>query len=201
MRVHRAERYSPAAAAVAEQIARREMAESWSKGSEGESRLAAYVAREVGDAVIALHDRQEPGTRRNIDHIFLAPSGVWVVDAKAYSGRLERRDTGSLLRPENRLYVGGRNRTTLAKGVQRQTECVLAALRLESQAKGTPVLGALCFTEAEWRLLDFAFQVDGVWVLCPGALKKRLKKNGPLNAEKMRIAAAALERALPPATR
>jgi hypothetical protein len=201
-RVQRVEaRYGAAAAAVAEHVAAREIAASWGKGSEGESRLAAFVARELGDAVVALHDRQIPGTRSNIDHLFVAPSGVWVVDGKAHRGRLECRDSGSLFRPRNELYVGGRNRTKLAKGVEKQIECVLAALRLEPEAKGTPVHGALCFVEAEWKLLDFAFQVDGVWVLYPGALRKRLRKNGPLNADTMRLVAAALGRALPPAGR
>jgi hypothetical protein len=78
---------------------------------------------------------------------------------------------------------------------------VLAAVHLEPAAKGTPVHGALCFVEAEWKLLGFAFQVDGVWVLYPGALRKRLRKNGPLNTDTMRLVAAALERALPPAGR
>ncbi len=199
-RVRHAERHGPAAAAVAEHVARREIEASWGKGSEGESRLAAFVARELGATVIALHDRQVPGTRRNIDHIFVAPSGVWVVDAKAHRGNLERRGSRSLLRPKNEVYVDGRNRTTLAKSVEAQVDCVLAALRLEPEAKGTPVHGALCFIEAEWKLLELAFQVDGVWVLYPGALRKRLRKKGPLTAEAMRTVAAALERALPSAS-
>jgi len=67
------------AAAVAEAMAERDHAASWGKGSEGESRLAAFLTREVGDAVIPLHDRLIPGTRGNIDHI--ASTGVWIVDA------------------------------------------------------------------------------------------------------------------------
>jgi hypothetical protein len=200
-RVRKAERYGPAAATVAEHIARREIETSWGKGSEGESRLAAFLAREVGDAVIALHDRQIPGTRRNIDHIFVAPSGVWVVDAKAHGGHLEHRTAGSFFRQRHELYVGGRKRTTLAKGVEGQVDCVLAALRLDPETKGTPVHGALCFVEAEWNLLELAFQIDGVWVLYPGALRKRLRKKGPLTAEAMKTAAAALERGLPPVAR
>jgi Nuclease-related domain len=194
-------RYGPAAAAVAEHMAEREVSASWGKGSDGESRLAAFIDRELGNAVIALHDRQVPGTRGNIDHTFVARSGVWVVDAKAYNGRVERRDPGSLLRPRNTLYVAGRNRTALTKGVDKQVECVLTALRLEPKVKGTPVHGALCLVGADWGLLDFPFQVGGgaVWVLYPGALRKRLKKKGPLTVDRMKLAAEALDRALPPA--
>jgi hypothetical protein len=196
------ERYGPAAAAVAEHMAELEIAASWGKGSDGEFRLAAFVKRELGDAVIALHDRQVPGTRGNIDHIFVAPWGVWVVDAKALKGAVERRDTGPVWRPRNELYVGGRKRTALAKGVEKQVECVLAALRLEPKLKGTLVYGALCLVESEWGLLDRPFQIgDAVWVLYPGALRKRLKKKGPLTVERMKLAADVLDRALPPASR
>src|SRR4051794_30284782 len=84
---------------------------TWGKGSKGESRLAAFVEREVGDAVIPLHDRLIPGTRGNIDHIFVASTGVWVVDAKALKGKVVRAESGPLWRRENQVYVGGRNRT------------------------------------------------------------------------------------------
>jgi hypothetical protein len=109
-------RYGREAAAVAEHMAERGMDASWGKGSDGESRLAAFVERELGDAVIALHDRQVPGTRGNIDHIFVAPWCVWVVDAKALKGAVDRRDTGRVWRPRNELYVGGRKRTRSPRG-------------------------------------------------------------------------------------
>jgi hypothetical protein len=192
-------RFGPEAAEVAQHMAELEVSASWAKGSEGESRLAAFVSRELGDSVIAIHDRLVPGTRGNIDHIFVAPSGVWVVDAKAYTGRVVCRDVGPAWRAQNKLYVDGRDRTTLAKGADKQVESVLAALRLEPRAKGTPVYSALCFLDAEWGPLDFPFQVGAVWVLYPGALRKRLKKRGPLSRDAMTCVAGALERALPPA--
>lgn len=79
-------RYGDHAAAVAAEVAPNEQEiAAWRKGGSGESRLAAYIDREVGDRVIALHDRLIPGTRhKNIDHLYVAPTGVWVVDSKAY---------------------------------------------------------------------------------------------------------------------
>jgi len=192
-------RFGPAAAAVAEQMAAREISGSWGKGSQGEFRLAAFVERELGDAVIALHDRLMPGTRGNIDHVFVAPSGVWVVDAKAYSGRVSKRRTGPRWRPQNELYVGGHNRSALTRGVDKQVECVLTALRLQPGIEGAPVHGALCLVESEWDLLDFPFQIGAIWVLYPGALRKQLRKKGPLTVDQMTLAAAALDRSLPPA--
>jgi hypothetical protein len=185
------------AAAVAEQLATTELSGTWGKGSDGESRLAAFVAAEVGDAVIPLHDRLIPGTRGNIDHIWVARSGVWVVDAKAYKGKVTQREVGPIWRRDSEVYVGGRNRTHLAKGVVRQVEAVLVALRLDPDFASVAVFGALCFLESEWGLLDFPFQVGYVWVLFPGALRKRLKKSGPLSREDMSRIATRLDLSLP----
>jgi hypothetical protein len=194
-------RYGAHAAAVAETVAGGERSiASWRKGGDGESRLAAYIEREVGDRVLALHDRLIPGTRRNIDHIFVAPSGVWVVDAKAYTGKVVKRDVGPFWRQENKLYVGGRDRTKLAPAVQSQVDAVLAALRPDPTVKGTEVHAALCFLDSDWGLLDFPFQVGSVWVLYPGALRKRLKKDGPLSREIMERIARRLTLSLPSAT-
>jgi nuclease-like protein len=180
-------------------MADRDAAESWGKGSDGESRLAAYVAREVGDRVIALHDRFIPGTRGNIDHIFVAPTGVWVVDAKAHKGKVVRREVGPLWRRDNELYIRGRNRTTLANGVRRQIDAVNAALRADESLRGTDIHAVLCLIESEWGFLDFPFQLGNVWVMYPGALKKRLRKSGPLARDTMERTALRLELSLPPA--
>jgi hypothetical protein len=193
-------RYGDHAAAVAGQVAADEPPiASWRKGSSGENRLAAFVEREVGERVIALHDRLIPGARRNIDHIFVAPSGVWVVDAKSYKGKVVKRDIGPLWRTEYRVYVGGRDRSQLATGVESQVEAVLAALRPDPEAKGTSVHAALCFVDSDWDLIDSPFQVGSAWVLYPGALRKRLKKDGPLSREMMQRIAKRLALSLPEA--
>ena len=191
--------YGDHAATVAAAMANREVQASWGKGSEGESRLAAYVDGKVGKETLALHDRLIPGTRANIDHLWVAPSGVWVVDAKAYKGKVERRETGPVWRRDQQVFVGGRNRTALAEGVRRQVEAVVAALRADQTLRGTAIHGVLCFVEAGWSLLDFPFQLGNVWVMYPGALQKRLRKRGPLgHGERQRIARR-LALSLPPA--
>ena len=182
-------------------MAGRDAAASWGKGSGGESRLAAFIAREIGDAVIPLHDRLIPGTRGNIDHIFVAPTGVWVVDAKAYKGKVEKREVGPIWRRDNEVFVGGRNRSALANGVEKQVAAGIAALRPDPSLKGIDVHGALCFVESEWALLDFPFRVGNVWVLYPGALRKRLKKAGPLTRDSMEHIAWRLDLSLPAASR
>jgi len=57
---------------------------AWRQGFEGERLLAEGLTKRVGDRAILLHDRRAPGTRENIDHIAVAASGVWVIEAKAH---------------------------------------------------------------------------------------------------------------------
>jgi hypothetical protein len=191
--------YGDYAAAVAEEMAGREMDTTWGKGSAGESRLAAYVRKEIGESVISLHDRLIPGTRGNIDHIFVASTGIWVVDAKSYKGKLEKREAGSLFRRTNQVYVGGKNRSNLANSVIKQVTAVIAALKPDSSLEGTEVYAALCFLDSEWGLLESPFQIGNVWVLYGRALKKRLKKDGPLSRETMERIAWRLDLSLPAA--
>ena len=187
------------AAVVAEEMSAMDADASWGKGSDGESRLAAFIAREVGDRVIALHDRLIPGTRGNIDHLFIAASGVSVVDAKAYKGKVVQRELGPIWRRDNELFVGGRNRTALAKRVERQVAAVKAALRPDKSLHDVDVFGVLCFVESEWGLLDFPFTVGKTWVAYPGALRKHLRKDGSMSREMMERAARRLDISLPQA--
>src|SRR5262249_46069604 len=67
---------------------------AWEQGLTGEKRLAEALAG-IGDVTV-LHDRRVPGTRGNIDHIVIAPSGVFVIDAKLYTGLIQVRNRGGL---------------------------------------------------------------------------------------------------------
>jgi hypothetical protein len=126
------------------------------------------------DNVRVLHDRRIPGSRANIDHLVIHSAGVWVVDAKRYKGRPERRVEGGLFRPRvEMLYVNGRNKTDLVGGVQWQVEKVREALG------GVPVSGLLCFVEADWGLLSSSFSVGGVGVLWPKKLVSLVKAVQP----------------------
>ena len=97
-------------------------------------------------------------------HVFVAQTGVGVVDAKACKGKLVRREVGPLWRRDNEVFVGGRNQTKLATGVQRQVNAVIAALRPDSTLHRIDIHGALCLLDAELALLDFPFQIGNTWV-------------------------------------
>ena len=73
---------------------------AWATGARGEEKLAK--ALEGIDGLRVLHDRRVHGSRANIDHIAVAPAGVFVIDAKHYAGKIEIRNRGWFLRPDHR---------------------------------------------------------------------------------------------------
>jgi hypothetical protein len=168
---------------------------AWARGSEGERRLAAHLLRTVGDRSVLLHDRKVPRTRGNIDHLAVAASGVWVIDAKNYTGLVQRRDKGGFFKTDYHLYVGGRDRIKIVDGLGWQIEAVRSAL---GDAE-VSVHAALCFIEADWSFFAKPFQLDGVWVTWAQKLAEMIAAPGPLTLEKVTDVADRLAKALPPA--
>lgn len=171
---------------------------AWATGSAGEERVAVTLEKLCRDTPVRfLHDRRLPGTRANIDHLAIAPSGVYVIDAKDYTGDVDVEITGGILRPRvETLRVGRRDRTKLVAGVERQVELTLAALGNISEPP--PVHGVLCFVDSlmpRWRRLA----VRDVAVLTPRLLAKRLTAPGALEPTVADRLYATLASALPPA--
>jgi hypothetical protein len=148
---------------------------AWAQGAQGEELLGAQLDRLADRGVRALHDRRIPRTWANIDHIAVGPGGVHVIDAKRYAGkRPERRVDGWLFgNRTERLVVGRRDKTPLVAGVHKQVAVVREVLDAADLGE-VCVRGVLCFVEAEWPLIGGDFTVDGVDVLWPKRLDKRL---------------------------
>jgi DNA-directed RNA polymerase subunit RPC12/RpoP len=142
---------------------------AWARGSVGEQRVGARLDELTAQGAIALHDRCIPGTKANIDHVVVAPSGIWVIDAKRYHGEVRRRDVGGWFRSDERLYVGKRDCTKLVTGMAKQVAAVRGAIDADVTIR--PVL---CFTEAEWSLFARPFELEGVLVIWPKALVKAI---------------------------
>lgn len=150
---------------------------AWATGALGEERVAQVLESHLGERGVVLHDRKVPGTRGNIDHILIASSGVWVIDAKQYRGKVERRDVGGLFRPEARLYVGGRDCSKAVDGLAWQVE----AVRTASARSGVPVHACLSFVGAEWpSFFAKPFRLKDVWISWPSKLAELAAAPGPL---------------------
>jgi hypothetical protein len=169
---------------------------AWKKGSVGERKLAASLQESLGDRAVLLHDRRIPRTKGNIDHIVVASSGVWVVDAKNYTGLVQERDVGGFFKVDLRLYVGGRDRSKVLDGLSWQVDAVMNALG----GKSVPVSSAVCFTDAEWGWFAKPFTLRGVFVCGPNALARMIAQLGPLDTDLIQEVANHLSDTLPPKT-
>jgi len=123
-----------------------------------------------------LHDRRIPGSRANIDHVAITPGGVFVIDAKHYSGQVEKRNLGTIFRSDVRLYVGRRDCTKLLHGSEDQAEVVRDALA-PLGFTDIPVRPVLCFLGAEWGFFASPFKLGSVLVTHPKFLYELLQKD------------------------
>lgn len=121
---------------------------AWGDGAVGEERDAQQLEQRLGDRAVLLNDRKMPGTRGNVDHVAVAASGVWIIDAKRCTGKVEKRDRGRWFTADLRLHVGGRDQTKLVDKMQWQFDAVSVALEDDD----VPVHRALTFVDAEWQL-------------------------------------------------
>ena len=119
-------------------------------GEFGEIAVAESLERRTaeGPAVI-LHDRRMPPGRGNIDHVAIAPTGVFVIDAKAHSGNVR---IDSPLFGSAKLRIAGRDSTKLIDGLDRQVAAVRDALARAGHPDVT-VQRVLCFTAPDLTLL------------------------------------------------
>jgi hypothetical protein len=153
---------------------------AWDVGAVGEERLGHRLNELVTDRLRVLHDRRIPGSRANIDHLAVTPTGVFVIDAKKYRCRPHLKVEGGLVRPRvEKLLVGTRNCTSLVDGVIQQVAVVRDQLPDDSVA----VHGVLCFVEADWPLIGGSFVTRGVEALWPKKLYPKLGSDGPLDAD------------------
>ena|SRR5690606_21110573 len=139
---------------------------AWRKGASGERRVGRVLDSLNRKGVASLHDLAVPGSQANIDHVAVAPSGVFVVDAKRYKGRLQIRSRGST------LWVNGHNRSHLLGQVRKQAGLVDRVL-VQAGIAGVTTQAVLCFVDTEIPLLS-PRRVDGVILCSPNSLRRRI---------------------------
>jgi len=171
----------------------------WERGADGEVALGRRLNEELDGHALVLHDRRRPPTTANIDHIVIAPTGVWVIDAKNWKGDVERRNIGGWFRDDYRLYVNRRDRTQTTRALDKQTAAVagvLAPLGCDS----VPMHPCMCFVGAVWPLFgSHQFEINGVFISSPAKLVLKILGPGTLAADTIQMIAVELSDKLPPA--
>jgi hypothetical protein len=165
-------------------------------GAADEEAFGARLTELASGRVVVLHDRRMPASLGNIDHLAVTPRGVFVIDVKHDSGKLERRNLGNAIRPDVRLYIGGSDRTMLLRGVEDQAEVVRDVLS-PAWFVDSPVRGVLCFTDADWGRFASPFKLGNVLVTYPKFLYRLLSKEADVATSAIQDAARALAIALP----
>ena len=171
----------------------------WRTGAEGEQNLGALLAKRCPQVAL-LHDRAVPRSRANIDHIAIAPSGVYVIDCKRYKGKIE---VATPLLGSPKLKINGRDRTKLIDGLEKQVAHVKAALA--DIPEDVPVHGCLCFVAPEGFLADVGLpvlrtlKINGYPLYYAKRLAQRLNREGPITVDQAQRLTEELARCLPPA--
>jgi hypothetical protein len=158
----------------------------------------------LGDALVkvpdlfVLNDRRVKGTKGNIDHVAVAPAGVFVLDAKYFTGFIDVVDKGSFLRSDLRLMVGGQNRSQLAEKMGWQLKAVTKALLDAGVDPLPPVTAVLCFIDPSWRLIRRPKSFDGVRIESDKSIVKALGEPVVLPSPEIDRLVRILGEALPP---
>jgi hypothetical protein len=168
---------------------------AFKRGAQGERTVAAGLERRVAEgSVRLLHDRRMPRARGNIDHLAIAPTGVYVIDAKAHKGKVR------IVRPlfgSEKLLISGRDWTKLLDGLDRQVAAVRQMLG-GVDSTDIPIHGVLCFTNADLPWLRTA-RMRGHLLMYGRALAKRLNSEGMLSPARVDSLTRTLSAALPAA--
>ncbi len=153
----------------------------------------SFLAKYLNDGVVLLHDRRIPRSRANIDHIAVAPSGVWVIDAKRYKGKV------AVSRPlfgQPTLTINGRDKSKLVDGLAKQVALVKAVM--VEVAPEVPVHGALCFVDGDLPMV-MKLSFGGYPLLYARPLAKRINAPGWLAEGRVRAIAGELATRFPSA--
>jgi len=158
-------------------------ASAWRKGACGERRTARRLRRLERCGYVAFHDLSMPGSRANIDHLLIGPTGVFVIDSKQYSGRIQQTPDGHVW--HNHYPLDEQLRT-----VRDEASAVQAIL-------GTPVIPLLCVHGAsvQWGGLS----AQGAAIVPPGQLGAALGADPVLSAEQVAVLAGTARARLRPA--
>jgi len=151
--------------AITALVVRPDHVRAWAVGADGERRTAEVLSRLESDGYRVLHDRRIPGSRANIDHIVVGPTGVYVVETKSWSGAVRVRN--------GVIRVAGR-RSAVIDQVRWEADAVAVTV------PGTQVTPIVCVHRADLPLRRL--EVDGVRVVGPKALLARLRE-GPVRLD------------------
>ena len=173
------------------------------KGAAGEYLLAQSLHSSLSNGEVILEDRAVPGDHANIDAVVVASSGIWIIDAKNWSGTIAVQDKGGIFGYDLHLTVDGRDHTDLTAAIYRY----MVPVRNVVGDWSVPIHPAICFVNGNWTgltvrgLTNRPYQINNVWVTWPRSLSAAIARPGPLTPAQVSALAAHLDVSLPPRSR
>jgi hypothetical protein len=160
------------------------------------SMITKKVRAALGDRAAVLSDRVVPDGTAPIDHLVVAPSGVWVVLVHQDPGRVELDADAGI--GHERFLVGGEDRTDL---IDLLYDALVPVATLLSDPS-LPLHGAVALLDGEWgsstaSLGTGPYRCRGAWIVWPAALVHKIEAPGPLHRSWVRAIATRLDEALP----
>lgn len=168
---------------------------AWMRGTLAERRLGTRLDNELAACAVVLHER-EPAGCGAIDHLVVAATGIWVIDAVHDHGSVERRRSGVAGEEGVHLTIDGTDRGDLVAAALDRVAAVRAAIE-PIGFDWVDLHPVLCFTNADKGLLARPFEIDGVWVTWAKALVDRIAGPGAVDPEAMAVLAGELGHRLP----
>jgi hypothetical protein len=166
------------------------MARTYQQGEEGEA-WTAELLEQLPTAFRSLHDRAIPGSRANIDHIVVGPTGVFMVDSKNFHSRISLS--------KGTLWCGRHPMTEKLRKALWESEEVEHATATQPSGYAMPVTPVLCIHGSP---VPDDLIVGGVHVLAPERLLSFLVNRPQLmQAHEALELTAVIRRALRPYVR
>jgi hypothetical protein len=164
--------------------------EAWRKGASAETRVGRILDSLGREGVRVIHDRKMPASRANIDHVAVTPAGVFTIDTKNYSGKLEVRGRG------RQLWINGRNRSRLLEQAQGQAEAVRGVLALDYP--DVSVHPVLLFVGTAVPLVFPPKEIGGVMIWTSRNVSRRFRRREPnqLSSDQVTSVAMVLDQRL-----
>lgn len=149
----------------------RQTTDAYLIGAVGEERVGRELAK-LPHGYYVFHDIKIPGSKANIDHLVIGPTGVFIVETKAVTGKVTLQ-AGS-------VYLNGRKRNYVEQA-WREAVAVQKSISELAANQALDVHPLLCFTRAELPI--FQTDIEGVALLGPKGVRRHISKSQATLAE------------------
>ncbi|NND74231.1 MAG: NERD domain-containing protein [Ilumatobacter sp.] len=174
---------------------------AWDQRATDERNLARYLDEITAGRAVVLHDRMVPAVRATIDHVVVAPSGIWVIDTNRFGGRIGYRSSDLVHPSAADLQVGPRREAKLVKAMADLCDAIRMTVEPAGDVAASSIRPAVCFSHGSWPGPAHIETIHDVVIAPPAALGAAILQDGWLGPDAINTIATLLTADLPPVAR